>query len=124
MDLEITTPPAPDNPCSNRKKINTYILQCSDDKHKAGETIEAGLPNIKSEGSPYVYQYTPNGGYTNLNSGCLTWHSNGGGVATGQYSGTGSGNFYIDASKSSPIYGKSDTVQPNTIVINVWKRVS
>ncbi len=28
------------------------------------------------------------------------------------------------ASNSNSIYGKSDTVQPNTIVINVWKRVS
>lgn len=28
------------------------------------------------------------------------------------------------ASKSNGIYGKSNTVQPNTIVINVWKRVS
>ena len=106
------------------ERVKTYCLQCSDDDHAAGTVIEAGLPNIKSEGSPYVYQYTPNGvSNTPLNSGCLTWNNNGGGVQTGQYSGTGSGNFYIDASKSSPIYGKSETVQPNSIIINVWKRI-
>ena len=83
-----------------------------------GTVIEAGLPNITSSGSPYVYQYTPNGvSDTPLNSGCLTWNNNGGGVSTGQYSGTGSGNFYIDASKSSPIYGKSSTVQPPALCL-------
>ena len=96
------------------ERVKTYCLQCSDDTHAAGTVIEAGLPNITSSGSPYVYQYTPNGvSATPLNSGCLTWDNNGGGVQTGQYSGTGSGSFYIDASKSSPIYGKSETVQPN-----------
>ena len=83
-----------------------------------GTVLDAGLPNIKSSNSPYVYQYTPDGiSPTPLNSGCLTWRNNGGGVAKGQYSGTGSGNFYIDASKSSPIYGKSSTVQPPALCL-------
>ena len=83
-----------------------------------GTALDAGLPNITSSNSPYVYQYTPNGvSDTPLNSGCLTWDNNGGGVSTGQYSGTGSGNFYIDASKSSPIYGKSSTVQPPALCL-------
>lgn len=30
----------------------------------------------------------------------------------------------FDASKSSPIYGNSDTVQPPARIVNVWKRVS
>ena len=40
--------------------------------------------------------------------------------------GSGYGGIWItfDASKSNAIYGKSETVQPNTVVINVWKRVS
>ena len=29
----------------------------------------------------------------------------------------------FDASRSNPIYGRSDTVQPNSIIINVWKRI-
>lgn len=83
-----------------------------------GTALDAGLPNITSSNSPYVYQYTPDGiSHTPLNSGCLTWNNNGGGVSTGQYSGTGSGNFYIDASKSSPIYGKSSTVQPPALCL-------
>lgn len=84
----------------------------------AGKYYEAGLPNITSSNSPYVYQYTPNGiSHTPLNSGCLTWKNDGGGVSTGKYPETGSGKFYIDASKSSPIYGKSPTVQPES---NDW----
>lgn len=83
-----------------------------------GTVIEAGVPNITSSGSPYVYQYTPGGvSHTPLNSGCLTWSNNGGGVSAGQYPETGSGNFYIDASKSSPIYGKSSTVQPPALCL-------
>ena len=82
------------------EKVKSYCLQCSDDTHAAGTVIEAGLPNITSSDGPYVYQYTPNGGSdTPLNSGCLTWNNKGGGVSKGQYSGTGSGIFYIDASK-------------------------
>ena len=30
--------------------------------------------------------------------------------------------FYLDASKSNSIYGKSNTVQPPALVVNIWKR--
>lgn len=30
----------------------------------------------------------------------------------------------FDASRSNPIYGRSDTVQPPARIVNVWKRVS
>lgn len=83
-----------------------------------GTVLDAGLPNITSSNGPHVYQYTQYGvSGTPLNSGCLTWNNNGGGVSTGQYPRTGSGIFYIDASKSSPIYGKSSTVQPPALCL-------
>ena len=101
-----------------REKINTYVLQCSSDKHKAGETIEAGLPNITGTFSRQVnnsYGYD-DGAFYNRELGAQS---------SGQYSGTGyPSGVGFDASRSNPIYGKSDTVQPNTIIINVWKRIS
>ena len=40
--------------------------------------------------------------------------------------GNGYGGVWIefDASKSNPIYGNSDTVQPPARIVNVWKRIS
>lgn len=32
-----------------QKLTGRYVLQCSDANHKAGTTVEAGLPNIKGE---------------------------------------------------------------------------
>ena len=99
-------------------KISTYVLQCSSDEHKAGETIEAGLPNIMGAFLRQVnYNYRGNdGAFYIMESG----HQ-----SSGEYSGTGyPSGVGFDASRSNQIYGKSDTVQPNTIIINVWKRVS
>ena len=107
-----------------QKLTGRYVLQCSDANHKAGTTVEAGLPNIESHDGPYVYQYTPAGQGANFNSGCIIWNNNGGGVNSGPFPSTGSGNFYIDASKSNRIYGNSDTVQPPARIVNVWKRIS
>ena len=100
------------------EKINTYVLQCSSDKHKAGETIEAGLPNITGTFSRQVNNSYggDDGAFYNRELGAQS---------SGQYSGTGyPSGVGFDASRSNQIYGKSDTVQPNTIIINVWKRVS
>ena len=77
---------------------------------EAVKSVEAGLPNIKGD-----IDYDHSGNYSYQNNGC---------VSTGKYqSQTGaagnSANLYrgivIDASKSNPIYGASDTVQPPAI---------
>ena len=45
--------------------------------------------------------------------------------SSGQYSGTGyPSGVGFNASRSNPIYGKSDTVQPPTHVVNAWIRIS
>lgn len=104
------------------ERVKTYCLQCSDDDHAAGTVIEAGLPNIKGKTNSAVQTFSWNSS-VNPGSGAI--------ITTGLTDmagthGTGYGGVWIDfdASKSNSIYGKSETVQPNTVIINVWKRVS
>ena len=98
------------------------VLQGADSGHSAGTTIEAGLPNITgyvissgaiintssypaaSQGALYLY----GGGYKNCSMG-----------SNNNTSGVG-----IDASRSSSIYGNSNTVQPPAYVVNMWKRTA
>lgn len=71
------------------------------------------LPNITGA----VYPVCTDGSFTH--SGMMTfssapaWFGTGGGSYT-----TASGTLIADASASNSIYGKSDTVQPNSIVLN------
>lgn len=103
------------------KLTGRYVLQCSDDSHKAGTTVEAGLPNIKGTAT-----------YLNSDGMDQTTYPDMGAFYWGQYnacivadsSGTGKRDLMIDASRSNPIYGRSDTVQPPARIVNVWKRVS
>lgn len=94
------------------------VLQGSDDTHKAGTTIEAGLPNITgSLNASNMYPFgsasgafsslTSAGGYTGANSGAGGYH-----------------NANFNAENSNPIYGASDTVQPPAFVVNIWRRVA
>ena len=92
------------------------VLQGVSGSQVAGNTVEAGLPNIT-------------GAFDRANR-------NGAGAATGAFSnGKGQGGFArdgsrdsslvnFDASASSPIYGKSDTVQPPAYLVNIWKRTA
>ena len=111
------------------EKIKSYILQCSDDNHSAGTFIEAGLPDVKgglcavnwAEGTSlsnaYVYgactQKAMEAATEFLDYG---YDANKNCVRRVQVE--------FSASNSNSIYGKSDTVQPSTVVINVWKRTS
>lgn len=100
------------------KRVKGKILQCSDDKHPAGTDIEAGLPNIKGGFSRQV-----NNSYMGNNGAFYIIES--GQQSSGQYSGTGyPSGVGFDASRSNSIYGKSDTVQPPTHVVNAWIRIS
>lgn len=101
-----------------QKLTGRYVLQCSDDTHAAGTVIEAGLPNITGAFSRQV-----NNSY--MGDDGAFYNRELGAQSSGQYSGTGyPSGVGFDASRSNPIYGKSDTVQPNAIIINVWKRIS
>ena len=116
------------------ERVKGKLLQCSDDTHPAGTDIEAGLPNITGGGNAgsicaYVWAATS----TSRNN---TWKGALGiiSAANGENFSPTSWNEPLDArrpyglafnaSLSNAIYGKSDTVQPETHVVNVWKRIS
>ena len=85
---------------------------------QVGTTKSAGLPNIVG-GLSGVATYAS--AYSN-NALTATREANSNVTA-----GIGSTHFStisLDASKSSPIYGNSTTVQPPALVVNIWKRTA
>lgn len=117
-----------------QKLTGRYVLQCSDDTHAAGATVEAGLPNITGHFSAtdnvclngYADKDTPK--VFAKNDGCFSFIDGSGGralvnvIQVGNYSDNRRVTF--SASSSNNIYGNSDTVQPPARIVNVWKRVS
>ena len=104
-----------------QKLTGRYVLQCSDANHKAGTTVQAGLPNIKGTATFLNSDGTDQTTYPDR--GAFYWGVYNAGSVAGS-SGTGKRDLMIDASRSNPIYGRSDTVQPPARIVNVWKRVS
>ena len=93
------------------------VLMGASYAHAAGTTMEAGLPNITGSFVANVR----NG--RNAVSGAFT--------ASAQAGFTGANNndagiytFSLDASRSNPIYGRSNTVQPAAYYVHIWKRVA
>lgn len=79
-------------------------------KNEVGQTVEAGLPNIV--GNLGVVQMADN----TTQDGALSFIRTRGYNWSSSYSSIWySGLQKLDASKSNPIYGKSDTVQPPAI---------
>ena len=106
-----------------QKLTGRYVLQCSDANHSAGTTVEAGLPNITGRAT-----YLQTGGMDQTNHpdlGCFYWGIFDHGWKTNSINeGQSKIDLLFDASRSNPIYGRSDTVQPPARIVNVWKRVS
>ena len=103
------------------------VLMGADDNHEAGTTVEAGLPNITGGIRPSIRD----GGYaamTDSSSGALYNKSENGYKSTNIALNTNSGYkgcwIYFDASRSSSIYGNSDTVQPPAYFIHYWQRTA
>lgn len=98
------------------------VLMGASSAHAAGTTVEAGLPNITATG----------GFYENLSSGDLKNRLTGAFYANANdqtHRGSASSDddnptLDFDASRSNPIYGRSNTVQPPAYYINIWVRVS
>ena len=104
-----------------QKLTGRYVLQCSDDSHKAGTTVQAGLPNITGLAS-FISSDGVDTQYPDR--GALYWTNYAHNIVMQTRSGTGKRDIMFDASRSNPIYGRSDTVQPPARIVNVWKRVS
>ena len=84
---------------------NNWFEQATDDTSEVGQSVEAGLPNITGQYTLRFQADEYTGAFYNGGNGGNRYKSESG---TGQR-----GKF--DASRSSAVYGKSDTVQPNAV---------
>lgn len=81
----------------------------------ANTTIEAGLPNITGTFGRCINTGTTDGAFRQASD---TTGANIGG------SGSNNSSRTFDASRSSSIYGNSNTVQPPAYVVNAWRRTA
>lgn len=102
------------------------VLMGASRSHAAGTTVKAGLPNITGSlasnldrgGSPFC------GSANRLSAnGSLTFSEQS--IDYGGYSSFSGSQYNIefDASRSNPIYGASDTVQPPAYIVHIWERM-
>ena len=96
-------------------------LMGATDAQIVGTTVEAGLPNITGhagpdEGSGFYAVDRPNA-YGAFYGGGKSYN-----WATGGQQTPGK-DLCFDASRSSPIYGSSDTVQPPAYIVHIWERM-
>ena len=82
---------------------------------------KAGFPNITGEiGSKHSLKF----GW-NVGKGALRRTDDNKGSSTpGVFGDDWYGSFSFDASRSNPIYGNSETVQPENFTVQIWKRTS
>ena len=97
------------------------VLWGADDVHKAGTEIEAGLPNITGDTS-----LRGAGGVKVPCDGAFYMDDLSSLGKRAAYNGTeaASNAILFEASKSNPIYGASDTVQPPAYVVHFYQRIS
>lgn len=98
------------------ERIEDCTIWGASDTHPAGTKLEAGLPNIRAAfGGTQVDDVGPATGaiYTVTNYAVFQ-------------EGTGYSKISLrfDASRSNPIYGASDTVQPPAYCMYLWRRVA
>lgn len=98
------------------ERIEDCTIWGASDTHPAGTTVEAGLPNITGMfGGTQVDDVGPATGaiYTVTSYDVLQE-----GIGYSKMS------LRFDASRSNPIYGASDTVQPPAYCLYIWHRVA
>ena len=83
---------------------NNYFIQLTGDVSEVGDSVEAGLPNITGTFGANTFATT---------SGAFTYSNDVRGNSGGNNNEQGTATF--DASRSSAVYGKSNTVQPNAV---------
>lgn len=97
------------------------VLMGASSSHKAGTTVKAGLPNITGTADGGVLSVsTPksNGAFGATHYDSSLPYSSGDARRLSTY------NRTFDASRSNPIYGASDTVQPAAYYVHIWRRVA
>ena len=92
--------------------ITKIFLQAGEN---AGTKVAAGLPNItggwNNVGVEPGYGTASGAFYNNIVGGTFFYHGSG--------RGGNQGGFYLNASRSSSIYGKSNTVQPPSQIVHL-----
>lgn len=86
----------------------------------AEDTIAAGLPNIAGSAKEMIFRKdgVSTSGALSTSENYEYWDSNNGGSYQGRRM-----KVSFDASRSSSIYGKSNTVQPPAIKAVMWQRI-
>ena len=94
------------------------VLQGADNDHAAGTSIAAGLPNITGAiavrsshmlaGASGAFFVSNSFNDADVETGSNRWR----------------GDYAFDASRSSSIYGNSNTVQPPAYVVNIFRRTA
>ena len=98
------------------------VLMGASSSHKAGTTVNAGLPNIKGTANGGVLSMVTPSSDGAFGGKYYDTSSRHGGGDRGDWFSTYNRTF--DASKSNPIYGASDTVQPAAYYVYIWHRVA
>ena len=98
------------------------VLMGASSSHKAGTTVNAGLPNITGTANGGVLSMVTPSSDGAFGGKCYDTSSRHGGGDRGDWFSTYNRTF--DASKSNPIYGASNTVQPAAYYVYIWHRVS
>ena len=109
------------------------VLWGADDSHKAGSTIEAGLPNITGDACGCEWTNTSSdkdgtqiGAFRISRGG--RGENNGEVLAVSSWENSQRGvrrrNLNLDASRCSSVYGKSTTVTPPSYVVHFWQRTA
>lgn len=131
-DIVFTT--VKDNSPAKRYKNTVWELVAQNrvpmgagDGHEGGETVEAGLPNIignfDSRGNNATYYGVVGGSRGAFLTNKATGNKNGSYDVNSEKIVADDVTFF-DASRSNPIYGASNTVQPPAYYFYFWRRVS
>lgn len=113
------------------ERIEDCTIWGASDTHPAGTTVEAGLPNIEGVIEPRASS-TQNSslfGAIKNASGAFSAKANSGEGGTSPVSVLVDDRYKLDmvsfdASRSSSVYGNSDTVQPPAYCTYIWRRVA
>lgn len=101
------------------------FIEGADDNHKAGDNIDAGLPNITGTSVVSGYGWYE---WDDIKAGAFSTsvrilEKRCDNLKDIQSNSWGDLTLTMDASNSNSIYGKSNTVQPKAYVSHYWLRV-
>lgn len=106
------------------------VLMGADNNHAVGTTVEAGLPNITGAMQPRASDNPGNYfGTIRYADGAFSISANAGNESTSPVSIPVNDTYKadkvsFDASRSSSVYGNSDTVQPPAYYVYMWLRTA